>query len=165
MEIEVSDEKATAYANEIMGELHEQNKSDKFWLVQTVQNIVNTVEEDLNMSQFKFKDSTKAAEWNSQVLEKHDYDFVKAVENENNTILTPGAEFRKIWSIKQVWKFRNNWEKIESILKNGCIYPLKEKRTETIRQQDLKAMVERGNHKSALTPDHVAVLEKNSHSP
>ena len=58
MEIEVSDEKATAYANDIMGESNEQNKNDKSWLVQTVQNIVNTVEEDLNMSQFEFDDTT-----------------------------------------------------------------------------------------------------------
>ena len=110
----------------IMGESNEENKNDKSCLVQTVQNIVNTVEEDLNMSQFKFDDTTEAAEWNSQVLARYNYDFSKAVENENNTILTPGAEFSKLSSIKQIWKFRNNWENIKSILKNGCIYPLKE---------------------------------------
>ena len=29
-----------------------------------------------------------------------------------------------------------------------------------IRKEDLEAMVARGNHKSALTPDHTIVLEK-----
>ena len=56
-------------------------------------------------------------------LEKHDYDFPEAIKNEVNTILTPGAEFRKILNIKKLWQFREDWEKIESILKKVVFTP------------------------------------------
>ena len=78
----------------------------------------------MNTSQFKFEDTTEAAEWNTTIIKKHDNDFVKAVQNENNSILTPGSEFRSIINIEKIWKFRENWTKIESILTKGCINPV-----------------------------------------
>lgn len=73
-----------------------ENDYEKSWFVATVEAIINTVKQDLKTSQFQFEDTIEAAEWNSQVLEKYDNDFVEAMQNENNTILTPEAEFRNI---------------------------------------------------------------------
>ena len=65
-------------------------------------------------------------------LQKHKYDFEAATKNEPNTILTPGSEFRPIKNIEKLWKFRENWKEIHSILTNGCMYPLKEEQSEEI---------------------------------
>lgn len=94
--------------------------------------VAKTVEEDLNYSHFKFDDTMEAAKWNSNALQKHKYDFEAATKNEPNTILTPGSEFRPIKIIEKLWKFRENWKEIHSILTNGCMYPLKEEQSEEI---------------------------------
>ena len=159
-EDEVSDIEAFEYAQEIMGESNNNSKNEKSWLVETVMEIVSAVEKDLHVSQFKFEDTLKGAGWNAKILAKYDYDLEKAIKSEPNTILTPGSEFRDIKNIEKIWKFRKKWPEIRSILVEGCIYPLKEGQTEEVRKKDLAAMVARGNHKSALTPEHIIVLEK-----
>ena len=120
MSEDASEVEALAYAKDVMGK-STQNYNNKSWLIETVVEIINTVEEDLNTSEFKFEDTAEAAEWNTKIIEKHDNDFVKAVQNENNTILTPWSEFRSILNIEKIWQFRENWSKIESILTKGCI--------------------------------------------
>ena len=157
---ESSDTDAIKYAQGIMGKSYEPKNENISWLVQTIKEVVGTVEEDLNQSQFEFQDTLEAAQLNSEVLKKYEYNFEKAVAGENNSILTPGTEFRKVENIEKIWKHRENWEKIKSILINGCTYPLQNEQDEKTRKKDLEAMVTRGNHKSALTPDHRIVLEK-----
>ena len=157
---EASNTDAMNYAKGIMGKSCMPKNITPSWLITTVREVIATVEEDLNPSNFKFENTLEGAKWNSDIIKKYNYDFEEAVANENNSILTPGSEFRNVENIEKVWKYRENWKKIESILLNGCIYPLKEEQPGHIRKQDLEAMVERGNHKSALTPDHKIVLEK-----
>ena len=157
---ESSDTDAIEYAQGIMGKSYEPKNENISWLVQTIKEVVGTVEEDLNQGQFEFQDTLEAAQLNSEVLKKYEYNFEKAVAGENNSILTPGTEFRKVENIEKIWKHRENWEKIKSILINGCTYPLQNEQDEETRKKDLEAMVTRGNHKSALTPDHRIVLEK-----
>ena len=86
---------------------------------------------------------------NAKVLKKYDYDFEKAVANEPNTILTPGSEFWHMQNIEKIWQSRENWAEIHLILTEGVKYSSIEGQTEEIRRDDLKLMVESGNHKSA----------------
>ena len=113
------DDKARTHAENIMSKYEQNIIGNKSWLVRTIKEVVETVEEDLNFSQFTFEDTMNAAEGNANVLKKYDYDFEKATKNEPNTILTPGSEFRHIKHIEKLWKFRYNWEEIKSILTNG----------------------------------------------
>ena len=106
---ETPDIDAIEYAKGIMGKSCEPKYANPSWLVRTIREIKATVEEDLNPSQFKFEDTLGGAEWNANVLQKYAYDFEKAVQSENNTILKPGAEFRNI----------NNIEKIGNIMQIG----------------------------------------------
>ena len=129
-------------------------------LVKTVKEISKIEEDELNFSQFLFEDTEEAAVFNTNVLKKHDFDFEKAVESEKNSILTPGSEFRHIDNISKIWKFRENWEEIRSILTKGVEYPLMQEQHEDIRKEDLKKMVERGNHKSAKKQENFLVLQK-----
>lgn len=157
---ELSDTDAMDYAKGIMGKLYKRPNKTVSWLVTTIRKVAALVEKDLNTSQFIFEDAHDAAVWNSNILQKYEYDFEKAVAAEENSILTPGSEFRSIDNIAKIWKHRENWKKIRSILAHGCIYPLDKEQPEEIRKKDLEEMVKRGNHKSALTTDHKAVLEK-----
>ena len=54
----------------------------------------------------------------------------------------------------------NNWYLIKESLTEGCIYPLKKGQNEESRITDLKAMIARGNHKSALRPCAEIAFEK-----
>lgn len=114
----------------------------------------------MNFSQFCFEDNEEAAAKNDDVLRKYDYDFEKAVANEPNTILTPGSEFRHILNIEKIWQFRENLAEIRSILTEGVRYPLLKEQIEETRCDDLKQMVERGNHKSAKKQENFEVLQK-----
>ena len=71
------------------------------------------------------------------------------MESHNNTILSPGVEFRDIPSLQKIWKHHKDWKKIKEILTKGAEYPCHSTPSEEERLSDIEAMIERGNHKSA----------------
>ena len=131
------------------------------WLVTQLKEVCATDEEDLAMCSFRFEKSKEAADWNAEVMKSYGNEFSKAIENNKNTIVTPGSEFRPLHKIKSIWKYRENWNMIEEILTKGCVYPLKKPQNEEIRLRDLKANIRRGNHKSCEKPHLAKSLDEN----
>ena len=75
-------------------------------------------------------------------------------------MLSPGSEFRALSHLELILGNHEDWEIIKNQLENGITYPMSELPDEKTRRLDLKAMVERGNHKSAQTPEHIEALKK-----
>ena len=53
---------------------------------------------------------------------------------------------------------REDWESITNIIYGGCNYPLSSNVTDNIRLSDLRARIERGNHKSADRPESQPIV-------
>ena len=131
------------------------------WLVARVRKICQIQEKNRDMHSFCFENSHEAANWNAKVLESYDNDYQKAVENQTNTTISPGSEFRAVEHIEKIWKRRENWNEINDTLQNGCTYPLKAPLDEKTRLSDLKGMIERGKHKSCEKPHLEISLDEN----
>ena len=110
-------------------------------------------------SEFRFELSQAAAKHNSAVLAKYDYDLGKAIEANPNSIVSPGSELRPVSQLDQLFVHHPNYPRFRSNSINGIDYPAGEIAEET-RISDLKAQLERGNHKSALTPDAEPIVNK-----
>ena len=132
--------------------LDSQIKGKDSWLVHQLREICDSTEKDLAICSFNFENNAKAAEWNAEVLQSYNNDFTEAIQDNKNTIVSPGSEFRAIDKIKRLWQYRENWHEIEKLLTIGCVYPLKEPQDEETRLRDLDASIARGNHKSCIKP-------------
>ena len=116
------------------------------WLVSTSRNIMTIHPTPLNQSSIVFEISESAAAKNSEIFKAQDYDFTKVTTSQNNTVITPGAEFRSTDTLKLIWKHHKDWIKIKSIIQIGCDYPCKSTPTEEERLSDMEMMIKRGNH-------------------
>ena len=140
--------------------LNQSHPGHSSWLIHTIKQICSLKEKELQPTAFRFENNSYAAEWNSKVLKSYNYDYAQAVADQPFSIVTPGSEFRDVAHIKMIWKHRQNWKQLESIITKGVSYPLIDTQSEKIRMSDLRARVERGNHKSALKPENSKALTK-----
>ena len=148
-------------ANLIRKYLNENCQGNESWLITQIRKISAQVEPDLHPPSFRFENNKDAANWNAKVLDSYNNDFDEAIEHQKGTVLQPGSEFRTIEKLATIWKIRENWPQIEESITKGCIYPLKKGNTdEKTRLKDLKAMIKRGNNKSALRPCAEIAFEK-----
>lgn len=125
----------------------------------TIRHILKETYPPLNKSPFIFDRTTKAATHNSLLLEQFNFDVDKATQSTPNTILSYGAEFRPPSTIEPLLRLHPNWNKVKDIITNGVKYPMNPIDDDQ-RKEDIDRLLERGNHKSALTKENAAALNK-----
>jgi len=128
--------------------------------MQQIRTVLDSEEIPPSMHRFKFKNTPKAAKYNSKLLKNYDYDFIKTCRKQRGSVVSPGTEFRNIDTIKALFSHHEDWSELRNIISKGCDYKLEKIVDETTRKNDLNAMIERGNHKSATKSTNQKVLEK-----
>lgn len=108
---------------------------------------------------FLYELSQQAAKHNSSVLKSFNYDLSKAIEAYPNSISSPGSELRPIQHLETLLGNHPNFPHIRKILRHGVDYPAQDLPEKT-RITELTRQLERGNHKSALTPDAKPIVDK-----
>ena len=98
--------------------------------------------------------------FNSKLIKHNGYNFIKTYSKYKNTIINAGSEFRQIKFLQQILGKHEDWKEIKSILSKNCDYKLTEPEDEQTRLSDIKAMLERGNHKSATKKSNFLILLK-----
>ena len=151
-EIQATKKKLCKYLN--------QNHKNSSWLVDNIRKICERVEKLPMMHEFRFETTKEAVTHNTKILRKYGYNFKNVIKNHKNTTLNPGRKFRSLKALKELWQYRQDWDKIKSILKSGCKYPMGPDVPEDTRIEDLKRMAERGNHKSAIKEPNASELIK-----
>ena len=68
-------------------------RAQKSWLVRTLEAINRTYTPPTSRSKFKFENNTKAAIYNTRILQKYGYDVEKMVKEDRPSIVQPGSEF------------------------------------------------------------------------
>ena len=127
----------------------------KSWLLATIEKILATPSQKIEMHSFIFENSKDAAKWNAKIIEENNFDYSKAVEKQPNSMITPGSELRTVEVLETIFKFRKDWPELKEIITKGCCYPIKEMPDEATRLADLEAMIERGNHRSASSKEAI----------
>ena len=138
--------------------LKEKEKLNISWLVHHLTTLCETKEETPKKHAFRFEDSIKAAEFNTKLIKYTDYDLDACIKRQKKTILTYGSEFRDTKNLKKLLGYHEDWPEIREILNEGCNYKLGPDPDEETRLSDLKALLKRGNHKSAKRD--ITVLKK-----
>jgi len=148
-------------AHTLSKSFNETVKNSKFsWLMQKIMEILALEEPPPSKHYFAFDNCKKAAKFNASLIKNTDYDFLRACKKQKGSIVSPGTEFRSIKNLQILFSRHEDWKEFKSIITDGCDYKLENTVDETTRKSDLKAMIKRGNHKSASKNENFKVLEK-----
>ena len=116
--------------------------------MQTVRWVATATVPTPSASEFQFKMSQSAAEHNTRILSKYDYDLDKAIKANPKSIISPGSELRPKDQLEPLLSHHPNYKRFIQNASNGIDYPA-EDLPETTRVKVLKTQLQRGNHKSA----------------
>ena len=151
--------KAMEAASKTMSEyLREKENLAQPFILHHITTLCGSKEATPKKHAFKFQNTRDAAKFNTKLIKHTDYDFVKCLGKQKNSMLSAGSEFRAIDHIKNLLQYHEDWPEIRQIIEEGCNYQLEADSDEETRLSDLKAMIARGNHKSAKV--HHAILDK-----
>ena len=112
-------------------------------------------------SPFRFEFTADAAEHNTTVLENFEFDLAKVIESSPGSHNSYGSELRPPSQLEPLLRHHPTWQEFHDDMVYGIQYPFKEDIDEPTRLEQLRANMERGNHKSALKPEgrkHVTKL-------
>ena len=100
-------------AAETMGKLINEKTRQSSWLLHELDSLCNRIEKPLDMHNFAFERSIDATKWNEEILRSYGNSYEKAVEDQPNTTISPGSEFRPTKALESLLKYRNDWEDIK----------------------------------------------------
>ena len=101
-----------------------------------------------------------AAETNSLLIEKVNYDLEALIESQTNSTLSYGSEFRTTQILENLFRFHENWKRIRYILEKGTDTALVELK-ETDKKVDLNHNMKIGNDKFTMkSKEHVKFFIK-----
>ena len=63
-------------------------------------------------------------------------------------------------ALEKLLKYRTNYQDIKAIIIGGCLYPMSNKASDDTRLSDLRAMIARGNYKSANNPTAKSIAKE-----
>ena len=147
------DERQIEHADgQIELELSDEHSKSIDWpnnLVEIIKGVMNVPCKTPLPPEFIFELSESAASHNLNILNKYSNNLGEALRANENSPLGYGSEFRKPHELKKVFGFHPLWSRMESILKNGSDWPLKDI-SEELRKRDLDDALSFGNHKGAI---------------
>ena len=108
---------------------------------------------------WKFERTIEAAFSNSELITKFNGDLDTLFLSLPPSVTHYGSEFRPVSILLDLLHDHPKWEKFESIISHGVIYPALPI-DEQQQLSDLTFMLQCGYHKSALTGDSLLVVEK-----
>ena len=97
---------------------------------------------------FTFDMSENAAQRNAKILEEHDYDMTKVINEFQDSHIGYGSEFRAPSILEPLLIRSPFWPEVKKSLTSGAKYPLTRINNRQ-RIADLHDAIRRGNHKSA----------------
>ena len=111
---------------------------------------------------FRFEFSTEAAEFNTRLLERYDFDLTRAIASQAGTTMAYGSEFRPMDQLDTIFHRHPNYGHVRRNIGTGGPLP-SDKLPEEERQSYLERAIAKGNHPSALTAEAKPVMDKLVH--
>ena len=120
------------------------------WLIQNVRDITSKTYPANNAPLFKLENTLEAAKINTEILKSHDWNFQKAIDAQENSIMQAGSEYRPLDDLECIFKYHKDWEKLKILLSKGVVYGFDKNKeySEETRKSDLAAQLKKGNSKS-----------------
>ena len=104
----------------------------------------------LQEPQFRFEISEAAAEFNFDLLQKHNFNLESLLNHRQGppSVTTYGSEFKTTAQLESLLHRHPRWTQLKQLLETGSKWDL-EVVPESLRVKDAAAAIDRGNHKSA----------------
>ena len=103
-----------------------------------------------------FENDDKAAKANGITLAACGFDFQKLINDNPNSTLGYGSEFRPVEQLEPLLGRHSNFTNLSQVLKFGMSYVLSSELDTITKSTELEKLLQRGNHKSAQEfPDRV----------
>jgi hypothetical protein len=128
------------------------------WFLKEITIIAATPSPTPTESSVRFDVSIEAAKHNASLLRAIDYDFQNFFQQQTGTTLAFGSEFRPIEQLRPLLRRHPGFPELAEVLVTGMPYRYSREITEKEREQEVLAMLVRGNHKSAK--DEPEIVEK-----
>lgn len=108
---------------------------------------------------FQFEVSEAAVAYNGKVLAKAGFDVGRVLADHQGTTLGYGCEFRTPNQLQPLLGRHHHFRLLTELLTKGMSFHFKSRLTEAEREEEVEAILARGNHKSATTEaDQVSLL-------
>ena len=88
------------------------------------------------------------ATFNSQLIERFDFDMQRVIDSHPDSVITPGSEFRTAQILEPLLAGHPNWSRFHHNITHGVSYPLTAEEDEPARRAENEAILEYGNHAS-----------------
>jgi hypothetical protein len=136
---------------------------DKFktpdWFIREVVRISRTETKTPTKPPIQFDLTDEAMENNAKELEKVGYDLSRLIEENSETTLHYGSEFRTVAEIEPLLGRHPNFNELVSVLSKGMSYVFTRELDPATKWEEMQTLILRGNHKSAQeNPAQVGIL-------
>ena len=88
------------------------------------------------------------ATFNSQLIERFDFDMQRVIDSHPDSVITPGSEFRTAQILEPLLAGHPYWSRFHHNITHGVSYPLTAEEDEPARRAENQAILEYGNHAS-----------------
>ena len=132
------------------------------WLMEAIQEVVEAEVPVPKPPPIRFDLSEESVKHNTDLLEDCGLDLETLLSKHQDTTLGFGSEFRPVGQLKKILGEHPNFATFSTVLEKGMDYHFTEELSEEQRLAELDAMIERGNHKSAMedSEEVAKLLEK-----
>ena len=96
-----------------------------------------------------FETTEAAKNTNAKILESAGFDLSKLIATHTATTLGYGSEFRTVAQLRPLVGRHPNFESLSLVLTNGMHYIFEHELDQVTKSDELKTLIQRGNHKSA----------------
>ena len=129
------------------------------WFIREVGRIIGTETRTPGRPPIQF-DLTKAAlENNADVLKNVGYDLSRLIDENEETTLHYGSEFRTVAELEPLLGGHPHFGKLASVLSHGMPYVFTRELDPLTKSAEMQTLIARGNHKSAQeSPEQVGLL-------
>ena len=129
------------------------------WFLEAVRGIAQTKTRTPLKPPIRFESSDQAATHNARLIQEHGFSLASLIREHRSTTLGFGSEFRTVEELRPLLGGHTHFEKLADLLNNGMEYIFDRELNEAEREGEVKAMLARGNHKSAKSePEQVQRL-------
>jgi hypothetical protein len=119
------------------------------WFLKAIRGICVTKTSTPSKPPFRFEAGKEAAAHNAKLLQGFSYDLGSLIQAHGSTTLGFGSEFRTVAELRPLLQGHIHFKKLSELLTYGMDYVFTRELSESERKDEVKAMLARGNHKSA----------------
>ena len=119
------------------------------WFLEAVADICRTKTRTPMKPPVRFEPGEQAAAHNAELLRGFGYNLGRLIRAHGSTTLGFGSEFRTVTELRPLLGKHNQFEKLAELLTNGMEYVFTRELSEAERDEEVRSMLARGNHKSA----------------